>query len=181
MSGRVVVIDVNFLSWLHRIDANCDLVDFICEAFGGYAVGDGPQLAVVNYCEDVAARICHHDTTDAEAVDMMNTRNDVDFARTIGDPVDARLLTYTLREDGVLLTCDTGMLMVAHQLGVEHWCFKAAIWETDEAWEGAISESSDYATEAMEDEGRNPYFNRNCCTHCHKCDPWRQCRHGHVY
>jgi hypothetical protein len=36
------------------------------------------------------------------------------------------------------------LLILAHRLGVEHWCFKDALWETDDFWYGAITGSSDY-------------------------------------
>jgi len=180
MSTRAVVIDVSFMSRMSRIDADCDLVEFICEAFGGHAVGEGPQLDLMNYCEDAAASMNRHDATDNEVVALMHARPDVALTRVLGDPADGRLLTYAHREGGVLLTCDTGVLIVAHQLDLEHWCFKAALWETDDVWDGAITDCSDYATETMEDLGPDPYFNRECCTHCHKCDPVRSCRHGHI-
>lgn len=178
---RAVVIDVNFFAWLHRIDADCELIDFIREAFGGHAVGEGPQLDRISYCTSAAASMHRHDATDSEVVAMMHARPDVDFPRVLDDPADGRLLVYAHRQGGVLLTCDTRVLMLAHRLGVEHWCFKAALWETDDAWGGEITACGDYATEAMEDPGPDPYFNRGCCKHCHKCDPNRQCRHGHVH
>lgn len=178
--GRAIVFDVNFLSLMHCIDEACDLIDYICACFGGYPVGDEHQLRKMDYCEHVPNEIGHQNVTDDDIAMMIGEWESLSFARVARDPADLRLLAYALRESGILMTCDAGILRLAHEMDVEHWCFKASLWEADEALDGGIVGDPHYKTELMEEAGANPFFYRCCCTRCAKCDPPRECRHGHV-
>lgn len=181
MTGsRAIVFDVNFLSLMHCIDETCDLLDYICECFEGYAVGDEQQLREMDYCKHVADEVAYQDATDEEVTKMVYSWASLSFERVKRDPADLKLLAYADRENGVLMSCDSGVLRLAHGMEVEHWCFKASVWEADKAMEGGIAAEPAYKTEIMEQDGRNPFFYRSCCTRCGVCDPPQNCPHGHV-
>lgn len=177
---HAIIFDVNFLSFMHCIDETCDLIDYICYCFHGHAVGDESQLRGMDYCKYVADEVDYHDATDEDVATMIHSWATLSFERVKRDPTDLKLLAYTAREAGILMSCDTGILRLAHAMGVEHWCFKASVWETDEAMGGAIVAEATYKTEAMEENGPNPFFHRSCCTRCGVCDPPKTCRHGHI-
>jgi len=179
----VAVVDVNFFEFLKWIDSDCSLTEFIIERFGPSAVGDRVQLQRMDYCESMKTLFSDHGISDEELMAwIMDTKPQIaEILRKhliVDDLVDAKLLRYAVREDNAtLLACDAKLLIMAEKLEVPHYCFKAALAETDTFMNGGIFDDPDYQTAKMERGGEHPFFHYGNDKHCPRCDVGCQCRH----
>ena len=180
MAERKIVVDTNFFILLQKVDPDCSLVSLLSDCLCGELVGEFPQLALMDQCEEVIGMVGCQDVTDEESALFVNCWSGrADLRRLQRDPADLKLIIYAQRHAGaLLLTSDRPMLLVAEELNIERRCFKAALGDMNESLEGAISDDTTYATEMMYDPGGNhPFFCYGVDTHCPSCDPARHCGH----
>ena len=175
--GRCVVIDVNIFQNLHTINADCDLLDLICDCHEGQEkIGDRAQLDMLDYCEEASAQIEDHGVSDEAIAEFTLAHEGEDLDHYFKDASDLKLLVFAVRNArSVLFTCDKRILIIAGHYAVERACFKAAIEHADRRLDGGIFQDPAYATEMMHLPGPHPFFNFGNDKHCPRCDPEEQC------
>ena len=175
---HLVVFDTNFFGWLSKIDANCELVDLICDVFNGNGIADHCQLAKMDYCPGLSQILSHHNITDEQTIAfLISYKGRLNLQRVHNDdPTDLKLVVFTAQnQDSVLLTCETILLQLSDELGLHHWCLKATIHRIDQDTGGLFDQPA-YLTEAMFDEfGRDSFFHYGASKRCHLCDSKNQC------
>lgn len=175
-AGRPVIVDVNFFENLRRVDPDCGLLDLICDCYQGQAMGDGPQLGVVDYCEGAVSKLECVRIRDEAIAEFVFAHEGSDLQKTFKDPVDIKLLAFAVSlPDCILLTCDTKLLETAAHYNIERACFKAAIAYANRCLGNAIVEDPAYATGEMYSPGPHPFIHYGNDKHCPRCDPKRSC------
>ncbi len=166
-----VVFDTNFLDNLHKINANCDLVDLLCEAYGLEGVADHQQLKQMDYCTCLPDKLAHHNITDEQtALFSLAYRGGLNLERIATDPVDLKLVVYVKdNNSSVFLTCETKLLQLSKELGLNHWCFKAAIHQLSECLGGIFGESEYEFEQMFAEKGEHPFFHYARNTRCSQC------------
>ncbi len=175
--SRLIVFDTNFFESLSWIDADCALIDLLCDAFAGQGVADHDQLAKMDYCLGLPAKLAHHDITDEQVAEFIfQYRGALNLQRILKDPSDLKLVVCVIQNPGsVLLTNDWLLLRLSDQEHLEHWCFKATIDQFDRAIGGLFKDPA-YPTRSMfDDNGTHPFFHYRADKRCPLCDSKNQC------
>lgn len=177
---RKVIFDTNFFGWLNRIDTNCELVELLCELFEGKGVADYPQLLKMNYCLELRASLSHHNITDEQtALFLISYKGRLNLQCVHDDdPTDLKLVVCAVQNGGsVFLSCESALLQLSDELGLEHWCFKAAIHKLDGAIGGVFGEPI-YQTQSMFDTaGTHSFFHYYAKNkRCPQCDTKSRCQ-----
>jgi len=166
-----VVFDTNFLGNLHKVNADCGLVDFLCDLYDSKGIADHQQLKDMDYCNCLTNKLTHHGITDEQVLAfIINYRGNTNLEHIASDPVDLRLIVF-VKENGVsvFLTCEAKLLQLSKELGLNHWCFKAAIHQLDTQFGGIFSESGFDFKQMFDAKGVHPFFHYAKNTRCSQC------------
>ena len=157
----MVVFDTNFCGSLRQIDANCELIDWLCDIFSGKGVADHDQLAKIDYCRGLADKLAHHDITDEQVAKFIfYYQGALGLDRIEEDPSDLKLVVCVIKSPGsVFLTNDWQLFRLSDQERLEHWCFKAPI----------------HHQPMFDEAGKHPFFHYGNDKRCPLCDSKNQC------
>lgn len=182
--GKVGIIDVNILSDIQRVCADCvDLIDYIVGLYDR-VLGDHAQIAKQDHCGNLLkSKVDCHGVTDVELLKWFGELSEQDatvILKTKKDPIDAVLLCSAIREgkdsSTVLITNDNDLLVACDHFGVTHYCFKASLWQANKSLGGGIFAEATLNTDLMWDKsGRDPFFHYHIRSRCPKCQHPRTC------
>ncbi len=166
-----MVFDTNFLGNLHKINADCSLVDFLCDVYGSKGVADHDQLKEMDYCTCLSDKLVHHGITDEQVVLFgMSYQGCINLNHIATDPVDLKLVVFVKDNDlSIFLTCEAKLLQLSKELGLKHWCLKAAIHQLSESIGGIFSESEYQMEQMFDKKGEHPFFHYAKNTRCSQC------------
>jgi hypothetical protein len=166
-----LVIDTNFFGNLHEIDADCGLIDLLCDAYQRCGIADHHQLREMDYCDCLSSKLNHHNISDEQVAKfVMGYKGRICLEHIARDPVDLKLVVFVLHnQSSVFLTCEAKLLQLSQELNLDHSCFKAALHYMSERVGGIFGEK-EYQTEKMFDlNGKNPFFHYCKNTRCSQC------------
>ena len=167
-----VVFDTNFLGNLHKVNADFSLVDFLCDIYDGKGVADHQQLNKRAYLTCLTNKLVHHDITDEQvAMFGMSYQGRVNLNHIATDPVDLKLVVFVKDHDlSIFLTCEAKLLQLSKELGLNHWCLKAAIHQLSESFGGIFSDSEYEFEQMFAEKGElHPFFHYARNTRCPQC------------
>ncbi|KJV07913.1 hypothetical protein [Methylocucumis oryzae] len=160
-----------FLGNLHKINEDCSLIDLLCDVYSSEGFADHYQLKKMVYCTCLPNKLQDHNITDEQvALFTMSYKGGVNLNHIARDPVDLKLIVFVKNNDAsVFLTCEAKLLQLSKELGLSHWCFKAAIHQLSENV-GGVFDESEYKTEQMFDiNGTDSFFHYSKNTRCAQC------------
>jgi predicted nucleic acid-binding protein len=178
---RRVVFDTNVFSLLQKVDGCCGLVELLCDNYQGKGYADHSQLAKMDYCLDLKNKLGEVIISDEEvAMFIFGYQGKLSLMRINSDPSDLKLVLFAKNgANAVFLTGERKLLQLSDELGIEHWCFKAALHQLDKALgQGAIFDDPNYRTSEMFEEPGDephPFFHFAVVNRCKECNPTGNC------
>jgi hypothetical protein len=147
------------------------LVDFLCDVYDSKGVADHQQLKKMDYCTCLTNKLAHHDITDEQVIAfVMDYRGHLNLEHIASDPIDLKLVVFVKDNDlSVFLTCDAKLLQLSKELGLKHWCLKAAIHQLSESLGGIFGESEYEFEQMFAEKGEHPFFHYAKNTRCSQC------------
>jgi len=177
---RHVVLDVNVLTRLSEIDPACELVEFLGACLDGQCYIYEPQARLAP-CPSASLDCCStiNVTDDEAAAFLYGYAGSLKIDRLLNEPGDTKAVFHaTTHHKSVVVSCDRGVLIVCADIGLEHYCFKAAVGLVDNFLSGYVFRSGRYTTRHMfipSERTQNPFVLYSFDRHCPVCDPLGRC------